>query len=763
MLHPAHIPSRAHAGFPVRVVLPVILAVLGIMGTLTLGLYWSARSSDAIALNRQIRMVRHALDASVDQLAQNQESAAVWDASFDEMRRGAHNVAWIDTNIGVWLHDAYGHDRVYLVDPQGKALYAMTGGKHVPPDAAWQKAGPAAKRVLDELYERLPSTGHSHDRVSRNARTTLLPSGIRMPSYTVHVSHLALVDGQPAAVSAMKIVPNSAERRRIEKTSAGTVISVRFLGRSFFNELSRRNLLASVRFTRNPADQQANERAMTIYGEDGTLIGSIVWRPELPGAFVLKKAAPVAIASLLMTILLMCLLMRSLGRSTSRLEQTLVELRASEAHAQHLAFHDPLTGLANRAMLNARIDQVLNHGGALFGAALILIDLDRFKRINDTLGHAAGDTLLSQFANRVAALCTRGEVVARLGGDEFAIFIPGGADHVSLRQLCQNVLTTARAPFDVTHSMIHIGASLGVACADQTDIDRVELMRRADIALFRTKAQGKNGFRFFEGAMDDAVLSRTAIEEELHAALERGEGLTVHYQPLVTTRTGVIGGLEALVRWQHPIQGLIGPDQFVPIAEESGLIIPLGEWVLREVCRASLRWPELGFAVNLSPTQFVDSGFSARVFGIIEETGADPRRITFEITEGVLLADDAIAMSTLAKLRDAGFGIALDDFGTGYSSLGYLRRFAVDRIKIDRSFVQLIGGEPDSSAIVVAIISLGHAMNLRITAEGVETEAQHRFLAAAGCDTLQGFLFSRPVPEEELLPLFEQIRIARVA
>ncbi|WP_157219307.1 putative bifunctional diguanylate cyclase/phosphodiesterase [Flavisphingomonas formosensis] len=757
------LPVRPSARFPARVVLPIALAVLGIAGTLSLDIFWSARSSDAIALNRQIRMVRHAIDASIDQLSQNQEAVAVWDPLFAEMERGAPDVRWIDDNVGGWLHNSFGHDRVYLIDRGGRGLYALLDGRHMAPEAAWRSAGNAAREAVAELYAPVPKPGHLHDRVADRARTTLLPSGIRMPPNAIHVSHLALVDGQPAAISAMKIVPNSAELRARNGEAAGTIVSIRFLGKSFLDELSRRNLLAGVRFTPNLSDVRPDERALSLIGEDGTSIGSIVWKPELPGAFVLEQAAPVAVAALLMMIVLMVWLIRSLSRSTHKLESAMAELRTSEAQAQHLAFHDPLTGLANRAMLHAKIDQTLHHGIGDGGAALILIDLDRFKRVNDTLGHAAGDMLLSQFAARIAQLCTRGEIAARLGGDEFAILMPRGADHVALRSLCQQVLAAARAPFDVSHSLIHIGASIGVACADGISIDRIELMRRADIALFRTKGHGKNNYCFFEGAMDELVLSRASIEDELHQAIRTGIGLTLHFQPLVAAKSSAITGLEALVRWNHPEHGLIGPDRFIPIAEESGLIVPLGEWVLREVCAMTRRWPGVGFAVNLSPVQFLDSSFASRLLAIVEETGADPSRIELEITEGVLLADDEVAGATLAELRRLGFHIALDDFGTGYSSLGYLQRFRVDRIKIDRSFVRTIGQPEDASAIIVAIITLGHAMNLRVTAEGVETDMQHRFLVAAGCDTLQGYHYSRAVPEAELVDLFRDGPITQVA
>jgi predicted signal transduction protein with EAL and GGDEF domain len=336
-----------------------------------------------------------------------------------------------------------------------------------------------------------------------------------------------------------------------------------------------------------------------------------------------------------------------------------------------------------------------------------------------------------------------------LGGDEFAI-LRRKASSQEIAALCERILETVRPPFDLIGNSAFVGVSIGVAIAPEAGFERVDLMRKADIALYRAKAEGRDCYRLFTPAMDEGVKLRSTIEEDLRTALTTGDELQVHYQPQVAGPGLAIVGLEALVRWQHPRLGLIAPEHFIPVAEETGLICQLGEWMLRQACIASQRWPDLFIAVNLSPVQFRTSGFADRLIAIVRSSNVDPHRIELEVTEGLLLDDSDIVSDALQRLRATGFRIALDDFGTGYSSLSYLRRFQVDKIKIDRSFVQHLGQTVDSTAIISAVLTLGHAMGLTVTAEGVETAAQYDFLEAAGCNTMQGYLFSRPLPEEEV-------------
>jgi diguanylate cyclase (GGDEF)-like protein len=530
------------------------------------------------------------------------------------------------------------------------------------------------------------------------------------------------------------------------------MVSLRFLDGEFLTELEHRNLIARPRFSRisNPG---RGEQALPLESEDGGTIGYVIWRPELPGSGIIALLAPITALLAFAMIALMSLLAFWLRRSTGELNDTMVQLQASEAQAHHLAFHDPLTGLPNRALFRDRLEHALSRARRGEPLSVMLLDLDRFKRVNDTLGHMAGDELIREFGARMAALVRDCDTVARLSGDEFAILLPGMGCHKDIEALSRRILAAVRERFEVLGNSAFVGVSIGMICAPESGLDRAELMRKADIALYRAKSEGRDCYRHFTECMDERVQYSSAIEEDLRIALASGDELRIHYQPEMDAAGEAIVGIEALVRWQHPARGLIAPEQFVPIAEETGLIGELGEWVLGEACKAALRWPRLFVAVNLSPAQFRTSGFADRLIAIVGGAGVAPAQIELEVTEGVLLEDDDIVRDALAKLRRAGFRIALDDFGTGYSSFSYLRSFEVDKIKIDRSFVQHLGHQVDSAALVTAVITIGHAMGLTVVAEGVETEEQCQFLKGAGCDQMQGYLFSRAVPEDELIPL----------
>jgi diguanylate cyclase (GGDEF)-like protein len=433
-----------------------------------------------------------------------------------------------------------------------------------------------------------------------------------------------------------------------------------------------------------------------------------------------------------------------------RIRRSRGELEASKAEAQHLAFHDSLTGLPNRALFEDRLSLALSKRGAQ--VAVLLLDLDRFKTVNDTLGHQAGDLLICEFGERLSALTREGDTIARLGGDEFGILV----EETSLRDvegLAERIVADIRRPFELLGARVYVGTSVGIAVATEAGADPLELVRLADIALYGAKDGGRSTYRLFNPAMDDNVRLRRTIEDDLRNAVASGDGLALHYQPQVGNH-GQIVGLEALLRWTHPDRGVIAPNCFIPVAEETGLMIPLGEWVMREACNACREWPKLFVALNLSPVQFRAPDFYQRLTSIVRETGADPHRIQLEVTERVLLDDDDSVRSILEKLREAGFKIVLDDFGTGYSSLSYLRKFTVDKIKIDGSFVQHLGEAGDSAAIVSAVLALGWAMGLTVAAEGVETADQCTFLEAAGCKEMQGHYFSPAVPRDQIEELF---------
>ena len=431
--------------------------------------------------------------------------------------------------------------------------------------------------------------------------------------------------------------------------------------------------------------------------------------------------------------------------------EDITERKRDEARIERLAHYDSLTDLANRVMFHRELDERLKLAGLRGeGAAVVCIDLDHFKTVNDTLGHAAGDSLLKRFAERLRSCVRSGDVVARLGGDEFAILQTGVSDRREAAALAQRIVEAANMPFEVAGREIGVGASVGIALYPSDDSDGGELLKKADMALYSVKSEGRCGFQFFEGAMDGRIQARRALELDLRQALTQGE-FELYYQPLFDISQDRMSGCEALLRWNHPKRGLVSPAEFIPLAEEIGLISPLGEWVLQTACREAAGWPgERKLAVNISPVQFRSRTLVQTVAQALAASGLPPERLELEITESVLLGDDASNLKTLHQLRELGCRISLDDFGTGYSSLSYLRSFPFDKIKIDQCFVRDLPGDPDSLAIIKAVTGLSASLGMTTTAEGVETAEQFAELRAQGCSEIQGFLIGRPYPVEEL-------------
>lgn len=425
----------------------------------------------------------------------------------------------------------------------------------------------------------------------------------------------------------------------------------------------------------------------------------------------------------------------------------ITELRESEAYVRWLACHDALTGLSNRTALFSRIDAAI--AKAVAGAArsaLFYLDLDGFKKVNDTWGHLAGDELLMQFAARLRDAVDASDTVARIGGDEFAVLVEErpGFDAASM---AATFLALAGKPFDVLSTTAFVGTSVGVITVDREAVAAGEVARKADSALYEAKKR-RNRYVLYNDELDAALEHRRDVERLLDDALVNGEGLSCYYQPLVRAGDGKLLGLEALARWRHPRLGDIPPVQFIPVAEETGLIDRLGEWVLRTACARVARVPDLFVAVNVSAVQLRDDNFAAMVLRVLRDTGLPAHRLELEITESAIVNADGLAVSLLRQLRGVGVRVSLDDFGTGYSSLTLLKDLDVDKVKIDRSFVQMAPTAEDSAAIVRAVSNLGAALGLCVVAEGVETEQQRAFLCEAGCDELQGYLFSPAVPED---------------
>ena len=412
----------------------------------------------------------------------------------------------------------------------------------------------------------------------------------------------------------------------------------------------------------------------------------------------------------------------------------------------HLERHDPLTDLPNRAAFNDKLAAMLGATDAEKMFAILSVDLDRFKEVNDVFGQETGDALLCEVGRRLGAAAS-GAYLARLGGDEFALIVSEGLQPSTAEAVAERLLQVMAAEIEAGEQSLHTGLSIGIAVYPSDARDATTLLANANAALYRAKAAGRGTIRFFEAHMDEHLRERRALQHELRAAIEQGE-LTLHYQPQARI-TGATIGFEALVRWHHPIRGIVSPGTFIPLAEESGMIMEMGEWILREACREAASWPKpLLVAVNLSPVQFRHGDLPTLVHEILLETGLAPHRLELEITEGVLINDFARAVSILRRLKLLGVSIAMDDFGTGYSSLSYLQSFPFDKIKIDRTFIANLTENHYSATIVRAVIGLGRGLNLPVMAEGVETAEQLAFLARESCDEVQGYHIGRPAPIE---------------
>jgi len=432
--------------------------------------------------------------------------------------------------------------------------------------------------------------------------------------------------------------------------------------------------------------------------------------------------------------------------------------RRYQEELEHQANHDSLTDLPNRNLLRDRINQAIVFADRYAQAVVIaFLDLDNFKLVNDSLGHDAGDQLLKLAAGRLASCLRASDTVARIGGDEFVLVLHFTAGDGMVGQHIQRLLSAIAQPFIVNGREVFVTCSVGVSVYPQDGRDGDTLLRNADAAMYRAKEQGKNGFQFYTRELNERVSERLDLESDLRRALERGE-LAVYYQPQVELATGRIVGAEALVRWRHPSRGAVEPGRFVMIAEETGLIVPIGDWILRTACEQIKAWqgaglPPLVVAVNLSARQFRQTQLADIVESVLSDTGVEPRFLELELTETVVMHDPQEAEIALRRLKSMGLRVAIDDFGSGYSSLNYLKRFPIDKLKIDGSFVQDLPESGDSAAIVLAVISLGHSLGLRVIAEGVERRSQAGFLRAHGCDEIQGYYYSAPMPAQEFTEL----------
>ena len=717
--------------FSAGVLAPAILSLV-ITASVVLGyVLWSTADVDERALQRQAELVSNVLAQAIDEVPHAQESIAIWDDAIVNTKI-APNKDWIDNNLGIWMYEYYGLDHVIIFDEADKPIYTMSNG-----------VAPAAGLFRDEGGTLIEEVSALRALIASGAMQAYLDgTGDAYPQ----VVDLRQVAGRPAIVSVVPIVSDTGE---IEQDPAALYVhlAISYLDQTIAASLGEQYMLDDAAFT-TELMASADYASHPLTGNSGRFVTFFEWKPYRPGQVMLAQTAPVLAAAFLIAAILVVALVDKLWKSSSALE-------TGRAIALHQATHDPLTGLPNRAHFEQRLSQVLaacTRDGTQ--VALLMLDLDRFKKINDTLGHHAGDELIRAVGQRLKELFDRNVLLARLGGDEFALVYSGNGAMKAAADLSGRVIAAIGKPFIVSGSEAFIGVSVGIAVVIDQEMDRLELTRKADIALYEAKSGGRNRAVVYEEAMNEVLQSRHTIEAELREALRDSDQLTVAYQPLFSGRTGMISGAEALIRWNNPRLGQVSPAHFIPIAESTGMIESVGDLVLRLTCEMGARWPGQTFAVNISPTQLGNPRFVGRVFDILGQSGMRPADLELEITESILLEDEHVAFAALREFREAGIKIALDDFGTGYSSLNYLKRYPVDRIKIDRSFVSQLARQSVSSAIVQAMVTLAHALHIEVTAEGVETREQMEILVDMGCNTLQGFLLSAPTTARLIEAMF---------
>jgi diguanylate cyclase (GGDEF)-like protein len=731
-------PEGFRRRFMLQVLMPLAIVLIVTYSTAGFLLFWATNSSNEVAAAQQKQFIHNTSEHSMHELELQLNSIVHWDNLKLHVYRQPLDIDWLDQNFAQWLYKMFKHQQVYLFDANNQPLYISEHGFHSN-ELKLQQQITDILPLLNALRQR--------EQTAYLTKKTGVDINGEEGQVTHQITDLVLLSGRPAQVS-VSVVGYPDTRNVAELPKPIMAVSIKFLSDLFLTRMLESTMFPELTLSDdNP--HTSGRQSYLLTDSKQNPVSYLTWQASTPGSKLLQFVGPLTLTVFVVVLAILAFMVRSLWISAMKLSSSMLELRASEAHAKYLAFHDTLTGLPNRALFDDRIDQslahVARHGGY---SALLALDLDRFKAVNDTLGHSAGDILIREVAERLSSLIRSTDTVARSGGDEFVLIQNDIVRIEDVEVLCRRIIQAVTQPFNIFGHEVYVGVSIGVGLAPIDSMDAAELMRKADIALYAAKNEGRGRFRYFNQSMDDVLQHRQDIAVELRAALQTGDGLRLFYQPEVDVSDQRILGLEALLRWEHPTRGLIMPDEFIPIAEETGLIVQLGEWVLNEACRAVQYWPDVFLAVNISPIQFNSADFVQRVIDIAAQNHCPPERIELEITENVLLRDDSNSRNILRALRCAGFRIALDDFGTGYSSLNYLTMFPIDKIKIDRSFTKNLGIVSNSEAIVESLVRLGRAMGLTVTAEGVETSGQMRALSDAGCHELQGYLFSRAVSSD---------------
>jgi diguanylate cyclase len=711
-----------------RFVVPIVAVIAAAIVCIVVAVLISGERADEVAFNRERQLVEQAIAGRAERTLREVQSVAATPGAAQAIRAD-YDPQWVERRVGQWLQTYFDHDLVVVVNGSDQIKYARS-------------------RTLGDLGGTGPDTEIAASLELLRGRLDAPLSGrIRLVTATdlrKTGRSAALIQrfmNKPAILAAVAVGSESELAGGNE--GAPIVIAVKYIDDALLREMGERLQLPGLREVDDLAP--AGDLPVTVIADpQGGAIARLSWRQRTnPGGATVRVVLPFIAVALAGFALLIGLVMRHTRRTAQK-------IAAGETQLRHLALHDPVCGLPNRIYFSERLETVIGEvrqGGP--SAAVFYIDLDHFKDVNDTLGHHTGDELILNVTQRLSRIIRSDDLVARLGGDEFAIITVCPSDSYSLQALAGRIISAVCAPYSINGHNILIGASIGIAVIDRRVGDAGDILRYADMALYRAKNEGRNRACIYDAAMDADLSQRKLLEGDLRHAIQN-DGLHAAYQPIVNAGGDRMVGVEALARWTHPTGGVIPPAEFIPIAEYSGLIVELGEYMLRRACLDGKNWPGLTVAVNVSPLQFRRSDFVDMVERVLKETDFDPSRLELELTESTLLGNLEAAELSMLRLKGIGVRFALDDFGTGYSSLLYLRRFPFDKLKIDSSFVRSIETAPDAAAIVHAIVSLGRGLGMRVTAEGVENAEQHLFLRAAGVHSMQGYRFGRPGPAADI-------------
>jgi diguanylate cyclase (GGDEF)-like protein len=703
--------ARAITG---RITANLVAGIVITVGTVLVTIAWMAHKHNEQAAVSTETMVTGGVQAMGKRLASLANDYGWWEEAYVAYNR--RDKEWIDANVGTGITDTNIADMLVILSPDGKT----------DPDNEWLIDG--ATDTLDQIMT-----------PGRLKAIKAIADTLPVENFAARSAIYIDTPSVPMMISIQHLSPVS-RASEVKPTDLPIIVFGQYLSEQRLVDLGKAFLIDDLQFVRADVAPGAQPAVTNLVGKT---IGYFSWTPPTPGNALLRSVlGPISIA-----LLLFCAVAATTAFRARRMAIALTE---SEKEAVTAARTDSMTGLINRSgfselLASAEYGQACAAGNL----AVVYLDVNGFKTVNDSVGHHGGDELVRMIAARVLAVIPQDARLARIGGDEFAVAMANGGKSNEVAAAARRIAHAIDRPFTISGFEFHVTASVGYAIADEAGMKASEVVRRADLAMYQAKNAAERDPVAYHPTMETGALEKKQIETGLRKAIETGD-LKVYYQPVVCTETGEIRGLEALMRWTSPEFGAVSPAVFIPVAEETGLIHDIGRFVVNRACVDLHRWPALKMAINVSPVQLRDPGFADEIRQIVASHGHSPERFDLELTEGILVNNPAIAERKLRKLKEFGFGISLDDFGTGFSSIGYLRQFPIDTLKIDRSFVREVGANAEANALLHSLVALGDALGLAIIAEGIENEDQMRLLRLTACEMVQGFMFSRPVPANDI-------------